>query len=180
MATGLSAARSMLLSLGFAACATGLAGCLKTEPPNVTAQTSANPVKQHLQIVGESDKPVIGDEPAQADIKNPCVALIREDDVKRIIAKRLELAQDAVTARSSWNDLRAYQLDRMEVLLDLDEAFHIEITPEDAERMATVRSVIDILREICLRKLPTSRPAATATDLNNQAPGRTKAGRLSG
>lgn len=47
---GYSAARSMLLSISFVACASGLAGCLKTETPVVTEQTADHPFKQHLLV----------------------------------------------------------------------------------------------------------------------------------
>ncbi len=106
-----------------------------------------------FKIVRESDESVIAGEPALAEIKNRCVAIVSEDKVKHIIAEHLGLPLDAIKPQSRWSDLHADALDLVELTMAFEEAFNLEIEDDDAERISTVQDAIDVIRESCFRVL---------------------------
>ena len=66
-----------------------------------------------------------------------------EDKVKSIIVEQLGVDPEEVTMEAAFvNDLGADSLDTVELVMALEEAFKIEISDEDAEKIATVSDAI--------------------------------------
>ena len=69
-----------------------------------------------------------------------------EDKVKQIIADQLLVDVDDVTPGSNLiDDLGADSLDVIELVMQFEEAFDIEIADEDAENIKTVKDVLDYI-----------------------------------
>jgi acyl carrier protein len=64
-------------------------------------------------------------------------------DVRRLVCKRLDVAEDRVKLEASFiDDLDADSLAIVELTLVFEETFDIEIPDEEADRMRTVRDAI--------------------------------------
>jgi acyl carrier protein len=71
-----------------------------------------------------------------------------EDKVKQIIVDQLGVDAADVTAASSFvDDLGADSLDRVELIMALEETFGIEIPDEDAEKIVTVQNAVDYIQK---------------------------------
>jgi acyl carrier protein len=71
-----------------------------------------------------------------------------EDKVKQIIVDQLGVDAGDVTATSSFVDvLGADSLDRVELIMALEETFGIEIPDEDAEKIVTVQNAVDYIQK---------------------------------
>ena len=71
-----------------------------------------------------------------------------EDKVKQIIVDQLGVDAEDVTASSSFvDDLGADSLDRVELIMALEETFGIEIPDEDAEKIVTVQNAVDYIQK---------------------------------
>ena len=67
-----------------------------------------------------------------------------EERVKKIVAEQLGSGEDEITNESSFiDDLGADSLDTVELVMALEEEFDIEISDDDAEKIATVQAAID-------------------------------------
>lgn len=63
--------------------------------------------------------------------------------IKTIIAERLSVDESKVTENASFiEDLGADSLDTVELIMQLEEAFDIQIPDEDAEKIATVGDAV--------------------------------------
>jgi len=70
------------------------------------------------------------------------------DKVKSIIAEQLGVKVEEVTETASFiDDLGAYSLDTVELVMALEEEFGIEIPDEDAEKMTNVGESIKYIEE---------------------------------
>ncbi|MBW2199544.1 MAG: acyl carrier protein [Deltaproteobacteria bacterium] len=70
-----------------------------------------------------------------------------EDKVKKIIAEKLSVdLEEVVPAASFVDDLGADSLDLVELIMSMEEEFDIEISDEDAEKLATFQDVIDYIK----------------------------------
>lgn len=70
-----------------------------------------------------------------------------EDKVKEIIAEQLEVNPEQVTPDASFtDDLGADSLDLVELVMAFEEEFGAEIPDEDAEKLKTVKDVIEYLK----------------------------------
>ena len=70
-----------------------------------------------------------------------------EDRVKQIIVEQLGVEPADVTAASSFvDDLGADSLDRVELIMALEETFGIEIPDEAAEKISTVQDAVDYIQ----------------------------------
>ena len=69
-----------------------------------------------------------------------------EIKVKQIIAEKLGVSEDKITATASFvDDLGADSLDQVELIMAFEDAFDIEIPDEDAEKLRTVKDALDYL-----------------------------------
>ena len=69
-----------------------------------------------------------------------------EEKVKHIIVEQLGVDEDEVKGTSSFvDDLGADSLDVVELVMALEEEFGIEIGDEDAEKLTTVRHVVEYI-----------------------------------
>jgi acyl carrier protein len=81
--------------------------------------------------------------------KNPQVV----EKVKQIIAEQLGVDENEITAGSSFvDDLGADSLDTVELVMALEEAFDVEISDEDAEKIRTVQDAIDYIDKHAKKK----------------------------
>ncbi len=71
-----------------------------------------------------------------------------EDKVKQIIVDQLGVDAGDVTPASSFvDDLGADSLDRVELIMALEETFDMEIPDEDAEKIVTVQNAVDYIQK---------------------------------
>lgn len=71
-----------------------------------------------------------------------------ETKVRKIIADRLQVEPESVTASASFvEDLGADSLDLVELVMAFEEEFDLEIPDQDAEGMKTVGTAIEYLQK---------------------------------
>ena len=70
------------------------------------------------------------------------------DKVKEVIIDKLGVDESAITEDAHFvNDLGADSLDTVELIMEFEEEFSIEIPDEDAENITTVSSAIKYIEE---------------------------------
>ncbi|MDD2499086.1 MAG: acyl carrier protein [Desulfitobacteriaceae bacterium] len=70
------------------------------------------------------------------------------DKVKRIVIDQLGIEdEEEVTMTTSFQDLNADSLDVVELIMALEEEFDMEIPDEDAEKLTTVGSAVEYIKE---------------------------------
>ncbi len=68
------------------------------------------------------------------------------DDVKEVVVEQLSVSPDEVKEDSKFvEDLGADSLDVVELVMALEEKFDIEIPDDEAEKIQTVKDVIDYI-----------------------------------
>lgn len=68
------------------------------------------------------------------------------DKVKKLIASQLGIAEDKITEDSRLiEDLGADSLDTVEMLMTLEDEFGIAIPDDEAMKLSTVKSIVDLL-----------------------------------
>jgi acyl carrier protein len=68
------------------------------------------------------------------------------DEIRRVIQKRLDVSEERVTLDASFlKDLGADSLALVDLTLAVEEAFDIEITDEEADKIRTVREAVDTI-----------------------------------
>ncbi|MCR8979239.1 acyl carrier protein [Brevibacillus laterosporus] len=68
------------------------------------------------------------------------------DRVKKIVLDRLGVDEDKVTLEASFKeDLGADSLDVVELVMELEDEFDLEISDEDAEKITTVGEVVNYI-----------------------------------
>ncbi len=66
--------------------------------------------------------------------------------VTKIIVDRLGVEESEVKLEASFKeDLKADSLDVVELVMELEDEFDMEIADEDAEKIATVKDVVDYI-----------------------------------
>ncbi len=71
-----------------------------------------------------------------------------EEKVKQIVAEQLGVEDDQVTGNAAFmDDLGADSLDTVELVMALEEEFDVEISDEDAEKIATVQDAISYIAD---------------------------------
>ena len=72
-----------------------------------------------------------------------------EDKIKEIIVKNLGVKESEVTRNASFvNDLGADSLDCVELVIDFEHEFGIEINDNEAENVNTVGDAIDYINKL--------------------------------
>lgn len=70
------------------------------------------------------------------------------DDVKAVIVEQLSVNADEVKLESKFvDDLGADSLDVVELVMELENKFNIEIPDEEAEKISTVKDVVDYIEK---------------------------------
>lgn len=70
------------------------------------------------------------------------------EKIKAIIVEQLGVAENSVTMDASFiDDLGADSLDIVELVMAMEEEFDIEIPDEEAEKVVTVRDVVDYIKD---------------------------------
>ena len=71
-----------------------------------------------------------------------------DERVRQVITKWLEVSPEDITNNSSiFEDLGADSLDAVQILLELEKEFGIEIPDEDADRIKTVGEAIEYIKK---------------------------------
>ncbi|MZP29082.1 acyl carrier protein [Heliobacterium undosum] len=69
------------------------------------------------------------------------------DKVKAIVVEQLGVDEEEVNMETSFEDLNADSLDIVELVMALEEEFDIEIPDEDAEKIKTIGSAVEYIKE---------------------------------
>lgn len=71
------------------------------------------------------------------------------ETVRRIICEQLEIEdEETITMETSiMNDLEADSLDAVEVMMDIEDEFDIEIPDEDAEEFKNIADIVKYIEE---------------------------------
>lgn len=76
-----------------------------------------------------------------------------EQKVKQIIVEQLGVDEAAVDGTASFvDDLGADSLDIVELVMAFEEAFEVDISDEDAEKIRTVKDAIDYIEAKLAKK----------------------------
>ena len=68
------------------------------------------------------------------------------DKVKEVSIDKLGVEEEKIVSEASFvDDLGADSLDTVELIMQLEEEFSIEIPDDDAEKMTTVKSAVDYI-----------------------------------
>ena len=68
------------------------------------------------------------------------------DKIKSIVVEQLGVDEDQVTEDASFiDDLGADSLDTVELIMAFEEEFDVEIPDEDAQKIKTVKDVMDYI-----------------------------------
>jgi len=71
-----------------------------------------------------------------------------EEKIKQIIVDQLGVDPAEITATASFvDDLGADSLDRVELIMALEETFGMEIPDGDAEKISTVQDAVDYIQK---------------------------------
>jgi acyl carrier protein len=89
-----------------------------------------------------------GDFPDFQQIQRGEARMAVEEKVKQIIVEQLQVDEAEVTPGASFQeDLGADSLDVVELVMQFEEAFDLEIPDEDAEKIKTVKDAIDYIEK---------------------------------
>jgi acyl carrier protein len=70
-----------------------------------------------------------------------------EEKVQKIVAEKLSVEPSEVLPEASFvDDLGADSLDLVELIMAMEEAFDIEISDEEAEKLQTVQDAIEYIK----------------------------------
>lgn len=71
-----------------------------------------------------------------------------EEKVKEIITKQMGVKAEQITSETSFiNDLGADSLDTVELIMEFEDAFDMNIPDEDAEKIRTVGDAIKYIED---------------------------------
>jgi len=69
------------------------------------------------------------------------------EKVRDIVVEQLDVRPEDVNLKSSFiDDMGADSLDIVELIMALEEAFNLEISDEDAEKISTVEDVVNYIK----------------------------------
>ena len=70
------------------------------------------------------------------------------DKIKEVIIDKLGVEESAITKEAHFvDDLGADSLDTVELIMDFEEEFGIEIPDEDAEKITTVANALEYIKK---------------------------------
>lgn len=70
------------------------------------------------------------------------------EQVKQIVVEQLNVSEDEVVPKASFvDDLGADSLDVVELVMEFEEKFDLEISDEDAEKIVTVEDAVRYIEE---------------------------------
>jgi acyl carrier protein len=75
-----------------------------------------------------------------------------EDKVKEIITSIVHCEGKALTPTTTWKDLKADSLDLVQVLVQLEENFGIEISDQDAEKLKSFGDLVSYVEAVVAQK----------------------------
>ena len=71
-----------------------------------------------------------------------------EEQVIKVAAEQLDVAPEKCKPEASFiDDLGADSLDLVELIMEMEEAFGVEIADEELEKIRTIKDVIDFLQK---------------------------------
>ena len=71
------------------------------------------------------------------------------DKVKEVIIDKLGVEENSIKSEAHFvNDLGADSLDTVELIMEFEEEFGIEIPDEDAEKITTVGTAVDYIDKV--------------------------------
>jgi acyl carrier protein len=71
-----------------------------------------------------------------------------EEKVIKVIMEQLDVTKEECVLEASFiDDMGADSLDIVELLMEMEEAFDIEIADEELEKIATIKDVVDFLKQ---------------------------------
>ena len=71
-----------------------------------------------------------------------------EDKVIKLVMEQLDVTREQCLLEASFiDDLGADSLDIVELLMEMEEAFGVEIADEELEKIRTIKDVIDFLKQ---------------------------------
>jgi acyl carrier protein len=71
-----------------------------------------------------------------------------EEKVKEMIGRAAGLPAERIAADAKLADLDMESLEKLECVLSLEDALHVEINEDDLWRLKTVQDVIDAVRRV--------------------------------
>ncbi|WP_029922577.1 acyl carrier protein [Nevskia soli] len=70
-----------------------------------------------------------------------------EQQVIKMVAEQLSINESRVTPDAAFiEDLGADSLDKVELVMNLEQAFGIKVKDEDGEKVSTIQDVYDLIR----------------------------------
>ncbi|MFZ2400132.1 MAG: acyl carrier protein [Deltaproteobacteria bacterium HGW-Deltaproteobacteria-2] len=71
-----------------------------------------------------------------------------EEKVIKLVIDQLDVTKEQCVLEASFiDDLGADSLDIVELLMEMEEAFGVEIADEELEKIVTIKDVIDFLKQ---------------------------------
>ena len=71
-----------------------------------------------------------------------------EEKVIKLVMEQLDVTKEQCLLEASFiDDLGADSLDIVELLMEMEEAFSVEIADEELEKISTIKDVIDFLKQ---------------------------------
>ncbi|HBI47318.1 MAG TPA: acyl carrier protein [Smithella sp.] len=71
-----------------------------------------------------------------------------EEKVIKLVVEQLDVTKEQCVLEASFiDDLGADSLDIVELLMEMEEAFGVEIADEELEKIVTIKDVIDFLKQ---------------------------------
>ncbi len=70
----------------------------------------------------------------------------------KMVAEQLSIKPEQVNEQSTMESLGADSLDRVEIVMNIEEMFNIEINDEEAEKLKTIGQAIDYVHSLREKK----------------------------
>lgn len=69
------------------------------------------------------------------------------NEVKKIVAEQMDVAEDSLTEETTFEELEADSLDLYEMITEIEERLDITISSEDLEDVKTIGDVLEKLEQ---------------------------------